>query len=101
MKNLDTAFERRFLFKIEFHKPENSIKSKIWNSKLPTLTENECNTLANRFDFSGGQIDNIIRKNEIYEILHGITVDFNSIVEFCNSELLLKNKSFKVGFTKE
>ena len=101
VKNLDTAFERRFLFKIEFHKPENSIKSKIWNSKLPTLTENECNTLANRFDFSGGQIDNIIRKNEIYEILHGITVDFNSIVEFCNSELLLKNKSFKVGFTKE
>ena len=101
VKNLDTAFERRFLFKVEFHKPENSIKSKIWNSKLPTLTENECNTLANRFDFSGGQIDNIIRKNEIYEILHGITVDFNSIVEFCNSELLLKNKSFKVGFTKE
>lgn len=101
VKNLDTAFERRFLFKVEFHKPENSIKSKIWNSKLPTLTENECNTLANRFDFSGGQIDNIIRKNEIYEILHGITVDFNSIVEFCNSELLLRNKSFKVGFTKE
>jgi len=101
VKNLDTAFERRFLFKIEFHKPENSIKSKIWNSKLPTLTENECNTLANRFDFSGGQIDNIIRKNEIYEILHGITVDFNSIVEFCNSELLLRSKTFKVGFTKE
>lgn len=101
VKNLDTAFERRFLFKVEFQKPDNSIKAKIWNSKLPNLTENECNTLANRFDFSGGQIDNIIRKNEIYEIVHGITVDFNSIVEFCNSELLLRNKSFKVGFTKE
>lgn len=100
VKNLDTAFERRFLFKIEFHKPENSIKSKIWNSKLPTLTENECNTLASRFDFSGGQIDNIIRKNEIYEIVHGITVDFNNIIEFCNSELLLKDNSVKVGFTK-
>ena len=101
VKNLDTAFERRFLFKVEFQKPDNSIKAKIWNSKLPNLTENECNALANRFDFSGGQIDNIIRKNEIYEIVHGITVDFNSIVEFCNSELLLRNKSFKVGFTKE
>lgn len=101
VKNLDTAFERRFLFKVEFQKPEISIKAKIWNSKLPHLTENECSTLANCFDFSGGQIDNIIRKNEIYEIVHGITVDFNNIVEFCNSELLLRNKSFKVGFTKE
>lgn len=100
VKNLDTAFERRFLFKIEFQKPEISIKAKIWNSKLPTLTEYECITLANRFDFSGGQIDNIIRKNEIYEIIHGITVDFNNIVEFCNSELLLRNNSVKVGFTK-
>jgi len=51
--------------------------------------------------FSGGQIDNIIRKNEIYEIVHGITVDFNNIVEFCNAELLSKKNSFKVGFTKE
>ena len=101
VKNLDTAFERRFLFKVEFQKPDNTIKAKIWNSKLPNLTENECNTLANCFDFSGGQIDNIIRKNEIYEIVHGITVDFNNIVEFCNSELLLRSKTFKVGFTKE
>ncbi len=101
VRNLDTAFERRFLFKVEFQKPEISIKAKIWNSKLPNLTENECNTLANCFDFSGGQIDNIIRKNEIYEIVHGITVDFNNIVEFCNSELLLRSKTFKVGFTKE
>jgi hypothetical protein len=89
------------LFKVEFQKPDTSVKAKIWNSKLPTLTENECNKLASRFDFSGGQIDNIIRKNEIYEIIHGISVNFNNIVEFCNSELLLRNKSFKVGFTKE
>ena len=100
VKNLDTAFERRFLFKIEFQKPETAVKAKIWNSKLPCLTVAECETLANRFDFSGGQIDNVIRKNEIYEIIHGIYVDFNNIVEFCNSELLFKNNSVKVGFTK-
>ena len=58
------------------------------------------NILANRYDFSGGQIDNIIRKNEIYEIIHGIKVDFKNILEFCNSELLQKNNSIKVGFTK-
>ena len=99
-KNLDSAFERRFLFKIEFQKPDISVKAKIWHSKLPCLSESECETLANSFDFSGGQIDNIVRKNEIHEIIHGISVDFNNIIEFCKAELLSKNSGVRVGFTK-
>lgn len=99
-KNLDSAFERRFLFKIEFQKPEISVKAKIWKSKLPNLSESECETLANRFDFSGGQIDNIVRKNEIHEIIHGISVDFSNIIEFCKTELLSKNSGVRIGFTK-
>lgn len=99
-KNLDSAFERRFLFKIEFQKPDISVKAKIWNSKLPSLSESECEILANRFDFSGGQIDNIVRKVEIHEIIHGITVDFNSILDFCKTELLSKNRGVRIGFTK-
>lgn len=96
-KNLDLAFERRFLFKIEFQKPDISVKAKIWNSKLPSLSESECETLANRFDFSGGQIDNIVRKNEIHEIIHRVSVDFKNIVEFCQTELLSNNR-IKIGF---
>lgn len=99
-KNLDSAFERRFLFKIEFQKPNISVKAKIWKSKLPSLTESECETLANRFDFSGGQIDNIVRKNEIHEIIHGIAVDFSNIIDFCKTELLSKNSGVRIGFTK-
>ncbi len=99
VKNLDLAFERRFLFKVEFNKPDLVIKAKIWNSKLPGLTATECEMLAQRFDFSGGQIDNIVRKNEIYEIIHGVAVSFENIVDFCNLELLVKNNTFKVGFT--
>ncbi|MCK4661527.1 MAG: AAA family ATPase [Bacteroidales bacterium] len=98
--NLDSAFERRFLFKIEFQKPCVSIKAKIWNSKLPNLSLMECESLANRFDFSGGQIDNIVRKNEIHEIIHGISVDFNNILDFCKTELLSKNNVVKIGFIK-
>lgn len=101
VKNLDLAFERRFLFKVEFNKPDLGITAKIWNSKLPGLTATECEMLALRFDFSGGQIDNIVRKNEIYEIIHGVAVSFDNIVDFCNSELLVKNNTFKVGFTHQ
>lgn len=99
-KNLDSAFERRFLFKIEFQKPDITVKAKIWNSKLPSLTESECESLASRFDFSGGQIDNIVRKNEIHEIIHGISVDFSNIIDFCKTELLSKNSGVRIGFTK-
>ncbi len=99
-KNLDLAFERRFLFKIEFQKPDFYVKAKIWNSKLPSLSESECETLAKRFDFSGGQIDNIVRKNEINEIIHGISVDLSNIIEFCKTELLAKNSRVRIGYTK-
>lgn len=101
VKNIDMAFERRFLFKVEFNKPDLGIKAKIWSSKLPGLTVTECEMLAQRFDFSGGQIDNIVRKNEIYEIIHGVAVSFDNIVDFCNSELLVKNNTFRVGFTHQ
>ena len=86
--NLDSAFERRFLFKIEFQKPSISAKSQIWKSKLPYLSEEDCHALALRFDFSGGQIDNVVRKNEINEIIHGSTGDLKTLLEFCEEETL-------------
>jgi len=98
-KSLDAAFERRFLFKIELHKPDTFVKAKIWHSKLPNLSATECESLATNFDFSGGQIDNIVRKNEIYEIIHGISVNFNNIIDFCETELMSKNNVVKIGFT--
>lgn len=100
VKNMDLAFERRFLFKIEFQKPDVSVKAKIWNLKLPSLSETECEILAKGFDFSGGQIDNIVRKNEIHEIINGISVSFNNIVEFCKTEFLLQDNGVKIGFKK-
>jgi hypothetical protein len=96
--NLDDAFERRFLFKIEFKKPELEVKAKIWNSKLSGFSEEEYLSLAEQFDFSGGQIENIIRKNEMHEIIHGKQVSFKNIVDFCQAEFLNKNPESKIGF---
>ncbi len=95
--NLDFAFERRFLFKIEFHKPDIHIKAQIWKLKLPHLSNSESETLASQFDFSGGQIDNIVRKNEIHEIIHGVSVGFQSILDFCKEEIL-GNIRTRIGF---
>jgi hypothetical protein len=100
VKNLDSAFERRFLFKIEFTKPEVSVKAKIWQSKLPGLPASHCESLASHFDFSGGQIDNIARKAEIHEIIYGSEVNFNIIVDFCRNELLARNNGVRIGYNK-
>ena len=99
VNNLDSAFERRFLFKIKFQKPDVSIRTRIWQLKMPFLTEEESLLLAEKFDFSGGQIDNILRKKEIHEIIHGEKVPLTKLISFCSEETLVNN-SVKIGFTK-
>jgi SpoVK/Ycf46/Vps4 family AAA+-type ATPase len=97
--NLDNAFERRFLFKIEYTKPDHATKAKIWNSKLPLLEMEACKKLATTFGFSGGQIENIARKVEIQEIIDGIPPCFEAITAFCKAELIGKSVE-RIGFKK-
>ncbi len=96
--NLDSAFDRRFLFKVEFQKPDTKVKALIWRSKLPGLDTPDYELLAFEFDFSGGQIDNIVRKSEIHEIIHGKQVDLKSVMEFCKEEVMGKSKG-RIGFS--
>lgn len=87
-KNLDSAFERRFLYKIEFTKPSVEAKRSIWRSMLPALSEADAKMLAMKYDFSGGQIENITRKQTVEEILTGCSTDITRLIEFCNEERL-------------
>ena len=87
-KNLDSAFERRFLYKIEFAKPSEEAKRAIWQSMLPSLSEADAKMLATKYDFSGGQIENITRKQTVEEILTGSTTDIHRLMVFCNEERL-------------
>lgn len=89
--NMDSAFERRFLYKIEFMQPSLEAKQSIWRSMLPTLSEADAKMLATKYDFSGGQIENIARKQTVGEILTGNEFDINRIIEFCNAERLNNN----------
>lgn len=68
-QNLDKAFERRFLYNVEFERPSTEAKSQIWRSMIPTLDEQTAATLAERYDFSGGQIENVARKRTVDMIL--------------------------------
>ena len=63
--NLDPAFERRFLYKIEFPKPTPNESQHIWLSMLPDISEQEAYNLAKQYSFCGGQIENIARKQVV------------------------------------
>ena len=94
--NLDAAYERRFLFKIKFESPTIEVKSKIWQSKLSWIENEFAQKLANNFSFSGGEIDNIVRKVTMNEVLTGNRPDSNEIYGYCQSEKVLSNKKGKV-----
>ncbi|MCR5288483.1 MAG: ATP-binding protein [Treponema sp.] len=96
--NMDKAFERRFLFKVEYEKPSLEARTKIWSSKLPALVDEELEKLARRFDFSGGEIDNIVRKCEMTEVINGKLPTYDEIVELCENERLDKEEERHVGF---
>lgn len=99
-ENMDSAFDRRFLFKIEFRKPEIEVKTKIWSSMIDEITEEEAHTLASRYDFSGGQIENVARKKTIDYIINGETPTLAQLDTYCQDELLAQKKERKpiVGF---
>ncbi len=95
--NLDPAFERRFLFKVCFDKPSEEVRANIWKSNIPELSEDEARKLAAAYDFSGGQIENIVRKKDIEAILNNFEPDFATICRFCDEEKITDRRR-SIGF---
>ena len=101
INNLDPAFERRFLFKVEIKRPDEAARQNIWQSKMDFLSPGHSSQLAKRFDFSGGEIENITRKILMHEIIHSEKIDFKAILEFCKNEKFEKKNSRSIGFKIE
>jgi hypothetical protein len=98
-QNLDSAFERRFLYKVEFKKPSLHAKRMLWKTMLPSLSDAQAQELAQRYDFSGGQIENISRKRAVDNIILGKEPDIAMLHDYCKSEMLNKKSGHgKVGF---
>lgn len=100
-QNMDKAFERRFLYKIEFARPSLQARQSIWQTMLPGLGSDDARRLAEAYDFSGGQIENIARKQTVERILSGReTLDFDYICECCDNELIIRRTTFRptIGF---
>ncbi len=74
-------------------------KALIWKDKLSSLSEEQARELAGRYDFSGGEIDNIVRKVTMNEVLYGFNPDINYLHTLCSQERLNNETARKrIGF---
>ena len=97
--NLDSAFERRFLFKVKFENPSTMNAAKIWRNKLRTLSPKEALHLASLFSYSGGEMENIARKSLTDEIVLGTKPNFERILSFCeNEKWSSKSGGVRIGY---
>jgi AAA+ superfamily predicted ATPase len=83
--NFDPAFERRFLYRIVFDKPDRSTRMKILKNKLPELKEEEIQYIVNNYNLTGAQIENISRKLDIKKIIKN-GISFDDIKNLCKGE---------------
>jgi SpoVK/Ycf46/Vps4 family AAA+-type ATPase len=101
-QNMDPAFERRFLYKIMFERPDASVRANLWQEMIPELDNEECQTLGEQFDFSGGQIENVARKYAISSILNVIEPSkrLTELTALCREECINDTKATRthVGF---
>jgi hypothetical protein len=86
-QNMDSAFERRFLYKITFEKPNVECRKGIWNTMLPDLSEDTILELSGKFELSGGQIENIARKIEVDGIINGSSLCKDKLLQYCKDEV--------------
>lgn len=94
-QNLDKAFERRFIYKIEFLRPSLEVRRAIWQSMIPTLAAPLAEELAAAYDFSGGQIENIARKRIVELILNGEEPSSEQMHSICRAEQLANNSNYR------
>ena len=96
--NFDDAFARRFLFKILFDKPTKEAKVAIWKDKLPWLKDDDAQLLAKDHNLSGGEIDNVVRKAMMEEVLKGSQPTVDELSQWCNEEKIDGGNAPTIGF---
>ena len=96
--NMDKAFERRFIYKIEFGLPSLEARQSIWQAMIPELNNDDAAALAANNDLSGGEIEIIVRKYTVDHIINGTAITRDGLQQLCDTERLSRRKSVKIGY---
>lgn len=87
IQNLDKAYDRRFLYKLQFSLPDVASRSKIWLSKIKGLAIDDAKFLSENYQISGGQISNISRKIIANKLLFDKKINIKTLKNYCDQEI--------------
>lgn len=98
VNNMDTAFERRWTYKIAFDKPNRSTQGKIWKAQLPQLPSYVIDKLTQLYDFTPAEINNVIKRFEVNQMLFPEQDEIKTLLKMGKTETF-STKPFKsIGF---
>jgi hypothetical protein len=95
--NMDRAFERRFLFKLQFPAPNADSQSRIWSALMPSLPQEVIKHIVSSFDFSPSEINNVVKRYRIEKMIFPDT-EFETLLRLCKNETFDGQSSKLIGF---
>jgi SpoVK/Ycf46/Vps4 family AAA+-type ATPase len=97
-EKLDKAFERRFLYKVEFEKPTKETQYSLLSNAFQNISIDTINTVLEYYSFTGGQIYNIRKKYIMQCVIEDANLD-DLFIKLCKEELSLEsNKTKSIGY---
>ena len=100
-ENLDDAFDRRFLYKIEYKKPQPDIRLKILKNNFKEIEEDILYAINEKYSLTGGQIMNLKKKLLVQNLLEQKNLN-DMIWMACEDEMSLNKNTVRtqIGFIK-
>jgi ATP-dependent 26S proteasome regulatory subunit len=99
--HLDPAFERRFLYKVEYKKPQEAVRRQILSNVFKDISAETLEKINMTCELTGGQIQNVHKKILINSLLDEEDNQESMILELCNEEFILSKTDRKpIGFVQ-
>ena len=96
---LDSAFDRRLLYKIDFKKPAEPVRKKILSNVFKDISSKTIDIITEQFSLTGGQIANIKKKLLVKSVLDTNLDQESYLTTLCNEEFILsKSGRSTIGF---
>lgn len=95
-EKLDKAFERRFLYRVEFQKPSKETQIQLIQNCFPQLDKQMILEAVENYSFTGGQIYNIRKKYILQSVIEETSIDC-LFLSLCKEEIQI-TETKKIGF---
>ncbi len=99
--HLDSAFDRRFLFKVELEMPDEDVRLKILENNFKDVANETLQEINSLYRLTGAQINNIKKKLLIRTALEFEASANEILFTLCEEEFAIKRSQHKkaIGFT--